>query len=540
MSRTRPLAMLAALLMVVGVVTVLSTSTPASAATFLPADGGRLLFVGQSTAAAWNDYTSFAAPPSGGSVYYEVRSGTWVNPGHRDHATQLAQQGRMVQVGISWKDNPPGYTGGDENAKAARSRAVTQEIADGRHDAQFGNLIAFVNQYPAAKFFLRVDYEVSSFYHCTDASCASYRNAFAKVRSLINAAKRQDNVTYVFHPVRGEFEKLYPGDAVTDWIGVSVFAHELCLPIYDNGYLYNGTPPQNYDTAASQCRNAYVGTDAAGNPAAVWRNWDHDANVLKMMKFAKDHGKPMIVSEAGMMNFTDNGADTVGLEPQRGDLWVRRLFSLMDYVGPIPNMSGSYDLRGVIRAAVYINLDFRYGWDGVNDGSFDFPVNSTWFVDGRLSRYAEARASFCRGLTERNFVTRCTGSTDRAIVGAGSGRCVDVAGGGTADGTAVQLWDCLGNGAQRWRRAGDTFVNTGSGKCLDVRGVGTADGSQVWLWTCIAGSAAQRWLVNSDGTLVNPNSGKCLDAAGWGTANGTRLQIWACGTNQSNQRWQVI
>jgi hypothetical protein len=53
---------------------VLAVQVPASASTFAPANG-RLLFVGQSTQAAWDDYTSFAAPPSGGSVYYEVRSG---------------------------------------------------------------------------------------------------------------------------------------------------------------------------------------------------------------------------------------------------------------------------------------------------------------------------------------------------------------------------------------------------------------------------------------------------------------------------------
>ncbi|NED87798.1 hypothetical protein G3I76_47925, partial [Streptomyces sp. SID11233] len=86
------------------------------------------------------------------------------------------------------------------------------------------------------------------------------------------------------------------GDAVVDRVGVSLFAHELCLPMYDNGYLYNGTPPDNYDTADLQCRNAYIGKDSSGNDAAVWKNWDYDGNVLKMMKFAQDHGKKMIVS----------------------------------------------------------------------------------------------------------------------------------------------------------------------------------------------------------------------------------------------------
>nr|BFE61412.1 hypothetical protein GCM10020063_059380 [Dactylosporangium thailandense] len=59
------------------------------------------MFVGQSTKTAWDDYASFGAAPSGGSVYYEVKSGTWVNQGHKDYATFLAQQGKMIQVGVS-------------------------------------------------------------------------------------------------------------------------------------------------------------------------------------------------------------------------------------------------------------------------------------------------------------------------------------------------------------------------------------------------------------------------------------------------------
>ncbi|MFG3189587.1 glycoside hydrolase family 26 protein [Streptomyces omiyaensis] len=365
------------------------------------------LLIGQSTRTAWDDFQSYGQDADGGSVYYELRRGDWVGDHHRDYATMLARQGRTVQVGISWKDNPPGFPGGDENAKAARSRAVTAEIAAGGHTAALDRLLAFADAHPAARFTLRLDYEVSSFHHCTDASCSSYKNAFARLAAHLDARSRAHNLEYVFHPVRGEFEAMYPGDAAVDWMGVSVFAHELCLPIHDRGYLYNGTPPQNYDIAASQCRNAYIGTDAHGNPAAVWRNFDHDGNVLKLVKFARDHAKPVVLSEAGLMNFTADGTATDGIEQVRAEQWVNRLFSLLDYRGPIPNLPGEHDLRGVIRSVVYIGLDFRHGWDGVDDGTFDFPPDTTWFVDGRLSRYGPARAAFCRGLAANGFTARC-------------------------------------------------------------------------------------------------------------------------------------
>ncbi|MFJ9636658.1 hypothetical protein [Streptomyces sp. NPDC101178] len=384
-----------------------ATATPATIPTAATAAAAPELLLGQSTKGALDDFSTFATGADGGSVYYELRKGDWVGPAHRTFAEHVAARGGTVQVGISWKDNPPGFDGGDESAKAARSRAVTAEIASGGHTSSLDRLVAFANAYPRATFKLRLDYEVSSFYHCTDASCSSYKNAFNRLAGYLEGRSTPRNLQFVFHPVRGEFEAMYPGDAAVDWMGVSVFAHELCLPIHDRGYLYNGTPPQNYDIGTSQCRNAYIGTDAHGNPAAVWRTFDHDANVLKLVKFARDHGKPVVLAEAGMMNFTADNGSTRGLEEQRGDQWVKRLFSLMNYRGPIPNLPGEHDLRGVIRSVVYINLDFRYGWDGIDDGSFDFAPDTTWFVDGRLSRYTAARASFCRGLADNGFTARC-------------------------------------------------------------------------------------------------------------------------------------
>jgi hypothetical protein len=120
------------------------------------------------------------------------------------------------------------------------------------------------------------------------------------------------------------------------------------------------------------------------------------------------------------------------------------------------------------------------------------------------------------------------------IVGTG-GKCVDVNGGATADGTKVQLWTCSGGAAkQQWARTGSTFQALG--KCLHVNG-GTADGALVQLWTC-NGSAAQNWTPQANGSLVNPNSGKCLDANGASSADGTQLIIWTC-HGGTNQRWTL-
>ncbi|EST18611.1 MULTISPECIES: RICIN domain-containing protein [Streptomyces] len=119
------------------------------------------------------------------------------------------------------------------------------------------------------------------------------------------------------------------------------------------------------------------------------------------------------------------------------------------------------------------------------------------------------------------------------ITGIG-GKCVDVAGANPADGTAVQLYDCNGSGAQQWDVASDGTIRA-LGKCLDVKDNGTANGSVLQLWAC-SGAANQKWTVSAARDIVNTQADKCLDATGNSSANGTRLQLWTC-TGAANQKW---
>ncbi|MGQ4475166.1 glycoside hydrolase family 19 protein [Streptomyces sp. SAS_276] len=117
-----------------------------------------------------------------------------------------------------------------------------------------------------------------------------------------------------------------------------------------------------------------------------------------------------------------------------------------------------------------------------------------------------------------------------------AGKCVDVAGANTANGTAVQLYDCNGTSAQTWSNPGDGTLRA-LGKCLDVASGGTADGTAVQLYDC-NGSAAQKWAVSSANDIVNPQANKCLDVTGNNSANSTRLQIWTC-SGGANQKWNA-
>lgn len=128
------------------------------------------------------------------------------------------------------------------------------------------------------------------------------------------------------------------------------------------------------------------------------------------------------------------------------------------------------------------------------------------------------------------------GTTPRTgpITSAG-GKCVDVNGASSADGTKIQLWRCAGSSNQQWTVNGNTLRSLN--KCMGVAGGGTANGALVQLSTC-NGSGGQNWTPGTNGSLVNPQSGKCLDANGAGTADGTQLIIWTC-HGAANQRWTL-
>ncbi|MFB8085460.1 RICIN domain-containing protein [Streptomyces sp. NPDC055992] len=199
------------------------------------------------------------------------------------------------------------------------------------------------------------------------------------------------------------------------------------------------------------------------------------------------------------------------------------------------------------------------GWNVISyvrtsgTGALDFAVRS--FTDDAVARGQIQRSWYMTsvqagfepwvggaGLAVDDFSFTTNGGSGgggaRALVGRQSGRCLDVSGGSSANGTPVILWDCWGGAPQQWTVGSDGTVRA-FGKCLEVTGGAAArdNGAGIGLWDCWGG-ANQRWTLNSDGTLRNPNSGRCLEAAGQGTANGTRIQLWDCWGGE-NMKWDL-
>jgi hypothetical protein len=121
------------------------------------------------------------------------------------------------------------------------------------------------------------------------------------------------------------------------------------------------------------------------------------------------------------------------------------------------------------------------------------------------------------------------------LIGAQSGRCLDVPNVSTANGTQVEIWDCNGGSNQQWTQLSNGTLQVYGNKCLDVSNNATAAGSPVAIFDC-NGGANQQWRVNTDGSIVGVQSGLCLDVTGQNTANGTLVEIWTC-NGGANQRW---
>ncbi|WP_229888343.1 RICIN domain-containing protein [Streptomyces nitrosporeus] len=94
-----------------------------------------------------------------------------------------------------------------------------------------------------------------------------------------------------------------------------------------------------------------------------------------------------------------------------------------------------------------------------------------------------------------------------------TGKCLGVAGSGTANGTAVEVVTCSTSAAQQWRVNGGygegySLQNVNAQKCLDV----ATDKTKIQIWTC-NGTPMQTWKfsVRASATLQNLGADKCLN-----------------------------
>jgi glucose/arabinose dehydrogenase/PKD repeat protein len=175
-------------------------------------------------------------------------------------------------------------------------------------------------------------------------------------------------------------------------------------------------------------------------------------------------------------------------------------------------------------------VPFTGSWETFADVSA--PISGAPAATGTL--YLTFSGSTGNGaLFDVDAFTFNTGSGSGPIRGLAS-KCLDVAGGASADGTKVQLYTCNGSTAQNWTVTPGGTVKA-LGKCLDLAGAGTINGTKAQLYTC-NNTGAQTWAAQADGTLRNPASGRCLDVSENNPADGQQIHLWDC-LGAANQKW---
>ncbi len=134
------------------------------------------------------------------------------------------------------------------------------------------------------------------------------------------------------------------------------------------------------------------------------------------------------------------------------------------------------------------------------------------------------------------------------LVNRNSGKCLDVEGGATADGTNIFQWTCNGGTNQKWKiedLGDDTnrLVNVATGKVADIADCASADGTDIRQWSWL-NNKCQRFRLVFTATgdyvrIVNESTGKVADVANCGTANGTDVRQWTWLDNTC-QQWRLV
>ncbi|MCP3142789.1 PQQ-dependent sugar dehydrogenase [Pyxidicoccus xibeiensis] len=122
------------------------------------------------------------------------------------------------------------------------------------------------------------------------------------------------------------------------------------------------------------------------------------------------------------------------------------------------------------------------------------------------------------------------------LIGVQSGRCLDVAQNSQTSGQGLNIYDCHGQGNQRF-----LFTPEGELRVFDgawcVQPATASAGARAVIGAC-TGAASQRWVRNANGTVVHTSSSLCLDVSGQATANSSPVVVWNC-NGQTNQQWSL-
>lgn len=363
---------------------------------FNPGVGKTRLLIGQNWQDEYEAYIDGTGKVPAGSGHYGsiylalVFQGDDVNDRQFINWVDRKYPGSYVNVAISIKDGPNlgGYGSMDPGAPdydPSGPWLACKDIANGVLDANIDQFSEFFKSYPNTNFFVRVGFEISipvfannthdvsdkifDKYTAQGFNCIenadqvpewdlnAYRNAYNRI---VNRMKQNgvNNVAYVYHPVRSYWDAywLYPGDQNVDYVALSFFNHDLCLPVFDN----------------VNCPESQI----------------MDANSQSVFDWAKyTLNKPLIIAESSAQN--PSTLSNAGM---------------IQYIDKVTNIVEQYD----VKAWMYINMNWpdhnwnpNHGWGDTRIQNRSTVLNH-WLGKVNSSRYIHYTGNSCLSCSRGN------------------------------------------------------------------------------------------------------------------------------------------
>ena len=326
---------------------------PATAQQYDPGSGKTLSLIGQTFQQEYLDYIQGTGRTPAGSSHYATFYLGVIEQGDDSPNAQFLDYvrnnnlGEYALVALSIKDNTAAGGYGqmtDNNGANFNPNAIwdaLQAINSGQWDSEIDDFATLMANRPDTKFFLRLGYEVSIMLFANQSNryvidvvndyanaginafenadtipewdLEAYRSAYNYIANRIRNVNGVNNVDFVYHPVRGYWDAywLYPGNTWVDWVALSVFNNDVCLPV----------------AGTQNCSGQTV-----------------DPNLQQVFDWAGGTlGKPLMIAEAAVQGPAADSAS-----------------GFNDYLNRLHNLIVAND----VRVLAYINSDWNaHGWD---------------------------------------------------------------------------------------------------------------------------------------------------------------------------------
>ena len=322
------------------------------AAQYDPGPGKTISLIGQTFQQEYLDYANGTGLTPAGSSHYATFFLGAIEQGDDDPNSRFLDfvidnnLGEYALVALSLKDNTAAGGYGqmvDDQGPNFNANAIWEALRDvtsGRWDSQIDAFANILSSRPNTKFYLRIGYETSIMLFANQSEryvidvvngyanqginafenadtipewdLDAYPDAYNYIADRIRRVGGVSNVDFVYHPVRGFWDAfwLYPGGSFVDWVALSVFNNDVCLPV----------------GSTTNCSGQSV-----------------DPNLQQVLDWARGTlGKPLMIAEATAQV---PAANTSG--------------GFNDYLNRLHNLVVAND----VRVLAYINSDWpAHGW----------------------------------------------------------------------------------------------------------------------------------------------------------------------------------